>query len=531
MLSSEKVKEIVKCGKEPIYFINKYCKVQHPVQGTISFKTYDYQNEVIQALEDHRFNIVLKSRQLGLSTVSAAYTAWLATFHKDKNIIIIATKLETAQNFLKKVKFILRSMPQWLLLPSYEDNKRQVTFSNGSVVTAIPTSEDAGRSEAVSLLVIDEAAIIKDAEELWAGLYPTLSTGGRAILISTPKGVGNLFHKLWVQAENGQNEFHTIKLPWNVHPERDDGWFYKETKNMSPRQIAQEMLCDFATSGDTFLPVDALERLMMATEPPIAKEDSGGMWVWKRPIPEHKYILTSDVARGDARDFSTMHIVDIDVREIVAEYMGKVPPEILANMIKTRASEYNNAFVCVEKNTFGYFTNMLLKKDEYPHLYYERAEGDVFRYTSRDPAEMPGFTTSAKSKVQILTKLEEVLRTGKLVTKSQRLYDQLKTFVWNNNKAEALKDAFDDLVISAALAAWLLEGASATHVDDQAIVLAMLKATHAEVNTASPVAAPQAMVPFGGQYALRGMMDPRTILTPQNSERYHQAGDLDWLLK
>ena len=183
----KQVREIIKCGKDPTHFFNTYVKIQHPTKGTIPFKTYDFQDQCVEDFRQHRFNIVLKSRQLGLSTISAAYAAWLAIFYKDKNILVIATKLSVAQNFIRKVKFVLHSMPKWLLLPEIVNNNKQaLEFSNGSTIKAIPTSEDAGRSEALTLLIVDEAAFVRNFDTIWTGLYPTLSTGGQAIVLSTP---------------------------------------------------------------------------------------------------------------------------------------------------------------------------------------------------------------------------------------------------------------------------------------------------------------------------------------------------------
>ena len=108
---SRQIKEIVKCGKDPVYFLNKYLKIQHPVRGLISFDTYPFQDDCIQDFIDHRLNIILKSRQLGMSTLVAGYAVWLAIFQRDKNILIIATKLSVAQNFIKKVKTMIRSVP------------------------------------------------------------------------------------------------------------------------------------------------------------------------------------------------------------------------------------------------------------------------------------------------------------------------------------------------------------------------------------------------------------------------------------
>ena len=189
-------KEIVKCGKDPNYFFKNYLKIQHPVRGLIPFNTYSFQDECVEQFIENRFNIILKSRQLGLSTLVAAYAVWMAIFHKEKNILIIATKLKVAQNFIVKVKTMIKSLPKWMLLPDIVSNNRQeIIFSHGSQIKAIPTSDDAGRSEALSLLIVDEAAFVRNFNTIWTGIYPTISTGGRVIILSTPNGVGGQYHK------------------------------------------------------------------------------------------------------------------------------------------------------------------------------------------------------------------------------------------------------------------------------------------------------------------------------------------------
>ena len=201
-------KEILQCGKDPIYFINNYVKVAHPVKGMLPLNLYDFQQDAIKDFQDYRFNIVLKARQIGLSTITAAYVAWHLLFHRNKNVVVMATKLQTAANLVKKVKFALKHIPDWMMISKIiTDNKNSFELDNGSQVKSISTSGDAGRSEALSLLILDEAAIIEGMDELWAGLYPTLSTGGDCIIVSTPKGVGNLFHKLYSEAEQGLNDF------------------------------------------------------------------------------------------------------------------------------------------------------------------------------------------------------------------------------------------------------------------------------------------------------------------------------------
>ena len=151
----EAIKEIVRCGKDPSYFINNYTKISHPIEGLISFKTYPYQDELLKDFNDYRFNVILKARQLGISTISAAYIVWLMLFHRDKNVLVIATKFQTAANLVKKVKNIMQNLPPWIRIAEIKiDNRTSFVLTNGSEVKAASTSGDAGRSEALSLLVV-----------------------------------------------------------------------------------------------------------------------------------------------------------------------------------------------------------------------------------------------------------------------------------------------------------------------------------------------------------------------------------------
>jgi len=222
----EVLAEIVKCGKDPDFFINSYARISHPIKGLVPFKTYDFQTQLLKDFNDHRFNVILKGRQLGISTITAAYVSWMMLFHRDKNILVMATKFQTAANLVKKVKAIIKNLPEWMQIANISiDNRTSFELSNGSQIKASTTSADAGRSEALSLLVIDEAAHVEGLEDLWTGLYPTLSTGGRCIALSTPNGVGNWFHQTYTDAAAGINDFFPTVLPWDVHPDRDQEWF------------------------------------------------------------------------------------------------------------------------------------------------------------------------------------------------------------------------------------------------------------------------------------------------------------------
>ncbi|NBW21501.1 MAG: hypothetical protein EBR82_77440, partial [Caulobacteraceae bacterium] len=189
MSANKSLKEIIReeykrCLQDPVHFMKKYCQIQHPKKGKIPFHLYPFQEKSLRDLRDHDYNVILKSRQLGISTLSAGYALWLMTFFGDKNILVIATKQEVAKNLVLKVKVMYENLPSWLKLPATEDNKLSLRFNNGSQIKATSSSGDSGRSEALSLLIIDEAAFISNVEEIWISSQQTLATGGGAIILS-----------------------------------------------------------------------------------------------------------------------------------------------------------------------------------------------------------------------------------------------------------------------------------------------------------------------------------------------------------
>lgn len=458
------MKEIVKCGKDPAYFIVNYSRITHPQKGLIPFKLYDFQKDLIQDFEDYRFNIILKARQLGISTVTAAYIVWLMLFHREKNVLVIATKFGTAANLVKKVKTILRSVPDWLAISKVTiDNRTSFELDNGSQIKASSTSGDAGRSEALSLLVIDEAAHVADLSELWTGLYPTLSTGGRCISLSTPNGVGNWFHKTYVEAEQKTNDFHPVILPWNLHPDRDEEWFEKETKNMSRREIAQELECSFNMSGETvFGPEDIQKFDENIREPKYRTGFDRNYWIWENYNANNSYLISADVARGDGRDYSVFHIMKLETMEIIAEYQGKPTPDLFARILYDSAREYGNPLLVVENNSVGFSVLEKLVEFGYENIYY--SVKSTHEYVEQYRAEhmsnsIPGFTTSSKTRPLIISKMEEFVRNSLITVYSSRLVNEMKTFVWNNGKPEAMRSYNDDLILSCAIGCWVRDTA------------------------------------------------------------------------
>jgi hypothetical protein len=457
------VKEIVKCGKDPVYFINNYCKISHPTKGQIAFRTWDFQKDLLYKFNDYRNNIILKSRQMGISTISAAYVSWMMLFHRDKNILVIATKFGTAANLVKKVKSMIKNLPPWFdqLATIAIDNRSSFVLNNGSEIKASSTSADAGRSEALSLLVIDEAAHIEGFDDLWTALQPTMAAGGRCIALSSPNGVGNWFHKTYVSADNGENDFHPTELHWSLHPERDQTWFEETTRNLSRRRVAQEYECNFNASGETVINSEDMDKLSkFVCEPKYKTGFDRNYWIWEEYDASKNYLVVGDVSRGDGNDYSVFHIYDTHNMNQVAEYRGKPNTDDFSRIIHDAAKEYGNAMLVVENNNIGYSVLEKLIAAGYSNLYFS-IKG-THEYLEQYRAEgvsnsIPGFTTSQKTRPLIVAKLEEFIRNGLITINSERTYQELKTFVWRNGRPEAQRSYNDDLVMSLAITCWVVE--------------------------------------------------------------------------
>ena len=275
----------------------------------------------------------------------------------------------------------------------------------------------------------------------------------------------------------------------------------------------------------------------MCCPPKERKGPQNNVWIWKYPLSEHQYIVSADISRGDSKDFSTFHIVDIGEGEVVAEYKGKIPPDRFAETLNEFGRMYNDALMCPENNGYGYATILKLKDLDYPNLYYKKRKAIyVGNYVPQKESDIPGFTTSGKSRNLILTKLEEILRNKLIKVYSTRLYDELKVFIWSGTKAKAMKGYNDDLVISIAIAMWLYDASGDYSRNSKELNSAMLAAMNFERKPYDDI--PEAISsnrPFGSK-----MTNPKTDNRSQSSSkrlasgwnsRLNLNGEFDWVLK
>ena len=512
--------EYLKCARDPIHFMRKYCYIQHPQRGRIQFNLFPFQEKVLKLFRDNPYSIVLKSRQLGLSTLSAGYSLWMMTFYKDKNILCIATKQETAKNMVTKVKFMYENLPSWLKVDATENNKLNLRLVNGSQIKATSASSDAGRSEAVSLLIIDEAAFIDNIGEIWASAQQTLATGGGCIALSTPYGTGNWFHQTWTRAEASENDFLPIKLPWYVHPERDETWRQRQDELLGdPRMAAQECDCDFSTSGDiVFYPeyISFYEKSYI--KDPMEKRGADqNLWVWESPDYTRDYIVVADVSRGDSKDYSACHVIDVKNNVQVAEYKGQLGTKEYGHLLVGLATEYNEAMLVIENANIGWATIQVAIDRAYPNLYYSQKSDspNASSYFDKyqDHSKMvPGFTMSSRTRPMVIGKFQEYISDKGVTIQSKRLLEEMKTFIWKNNRAEAQSGYNDDLVMSFGIAMYIRD--TALRLRQQGLEATKNALSNMHVNRTT----------YQGGYFSKGADNPYHIKTQYGKE------DISWLL-
>ena len=513
--------EYLKCTKDPVHFMRKYCYIQHPQRGRIQFNLFPFQDKVLTLWRDNPYSIILKSRQLGISTLSAGYSLWLMTFHKDKNVLCIATKQDTAKNMVTKVKFMYENLPSWLKIDAPENNKLTLRLANGSQIKATSASSDAGRSEAVSLLLIDEAAFIENIGEIWASAQQTLATGGGCIALSTPYGTGNWFHQTWTRAEAGENDFLPIKLPWFVHPERDEAWRKRQDELLGdPRMAAQECDCDFSTSGDIVFYPEYIEyyEKSFVKDPLEKRGNDQNLWVWEQADYSRSYMVVADVSRGDGKDYSAFHVIDTETNVQVAEYKGQIGTKEYGHLLVGIATEYNEAMLIIENANIGWATIQVVIDRAYQNLYYSQKSGEanVNSYFDKyqDHSKMvPGFTMSSRTRPMVIGKFQEYISDKGVTIQSKRLIEEMKTFIWRNGRPEAQSGYNDDLVMAFSIAMYIRD--TALKFKQRGIDLTRQSLNNMQVNRTA----------YQGSYNnTNKMKNPYSIDTKNGKE------NIDWLL-
>lgn len=422
-----------------VFLFSTLIYVIHPMRGKVHFNLYPYQKSVLYQFIKERFNIILKFRQAGITELISMYCLWLAMYHPNKKINIISIKDNTAKKVLKKIKYMYKNLPWFLQVPIINGRAGEygsasmMEFDNGSVIESLPTSPEAGRSEALTLLVIDEAAMVRWASQVWAAAVPTLSTGGSAIVNSTPKGIGGFYHSTWVDALAGGNNFQPIRLRWNMHPERDEKWYKDMALALGPRRTAQEVDGDFLGSGNTVFDLTDIRDIenCLSDYPPIIKRYNGQYRQFNLPEKDQEYFIGADVATGRATDYSSFTVMNKGGEE-QACYKGKMPVDSYAKLLGDTGQLFNFAVIAPESNDVGLAVTSKLQMEGYPKLYYYQKMTKKKGKSRPEMDKSPGWLTTNKNRSVIIDGLESDIREENIIVKDPFFVQEAYTFIYDS---------------------------------------------------------------------------------------------------
>jgi len=537
------------------------------IEKTVVKKCYD-----ISVSKNENFFIDgLLTHNTGLSVITAGYVAWRLMFRYDEKILIIANDGAGAKRFLATVKQFVEHTPSWLKPESIvTNNQTKLEFSNKSWVEAKASSPNAGRGESLTMLVLDETAFIKDAEAIWMAAGMALSaTKGKCIMISTPNGTGNLYHKTWVGTTNKKNDFIPLTVHWTQNPQSSVGlqintningeefpwspWYEEQCRRMSydSVKIAQEL--DLSFEGSKYLVIeqqliDKYEKRVRDQKPNFYIKydfnlkdtpqsgsfiiDETAFQVWKRPEEGKNYIIGADVARGDGKDFSTIQVLDAETLEQVAEYRDKIGVDLFPYLIDWVGRAYNNAYLVVECNSFGLHVALTLRDAlQYKKMFFSKNVQDIhvrpFDYKINEGTEIPGFQTTMKTRPLIVASMIQHMRENNLILHSPRLTAEFSTFVMINNKPQHEPGFHDDLIFALGLALYVRDNEYNNIIATDGLYKSMLGAISFSSNNM------MGKIEHNGQSGRKDIEVPDggSGLFMGSSFTQSDDDDLDWLLK
>ena len=460
--TQENIQEYLKCKDNPVYFAQNYVKIVTLDHGLQPFKTYDFQERLINNFYQNRFNICKMPRQTGKSTTVISFLLHHVVFNDSVNIGILANKASTARELLSRLQIAYENLPKWMQQGILSWNKGSLELENGSKILAASTSASAVRGMSFNILFLDEFAFVPNhiADSFFASVYPTITSGKstKVIIVSTPHGM-NHFYRMWHDAENGSNEYIPTDVHWSEVPGRDEKWKKQTIKNTSEQQFKIEFECEFLGSVDTLIAPSKLKNLIY--DNPIQR--SAGLDVYEPPKKKHDYVMSVDVARGVGNDYSAFIVTDITEfpHRVVAKYRNNtIKPMLFPNVIWEVARKYNEAFVLCEVNDIGDQVASILQYDlEYQNLLMCSMRGRAGQIVGQG---FSGAKTQLGLKMSKTVKkvgslnLKTLIEEDKLFINDYEIISELTTFVSKHNSFEAEEGCNDDLAMCLVIYAWLV---------------------------------------------------------------------------
>lgn len=464
------LKEFAKCADPitgPAYFMNNYFYIQHPTKGSMLYKAFPYQDKLIDTYHLNRFSISLMPRQTGKSTSAAGYLLWYAMFVPDSTILIAAHKYTGAQEIMQRVRYAYENVPNYIRAGATSYNKGSIDFENGSRIVAQTTTETTGRGMSISLLYCDEFAFVRPsiAKEFWTSISPTLSTGGKAIITSTPNSDEDQFAEIWKGANKtidefgnetpvGRNGFKAYKAHWSEHPDRDEKWKAEEIGRIGEERFRREHECEFLIFDETL--INAVTLAELGGIEPMYR--TGQVRWYKKPEKGHVYVVALDPSLGTGGDPAAIQVIELPECRQIAEWQhNKTIVQRQAAIVKEICQTIHDIvenetdiYYSVENNTIGEAALISIA---------EIGEENIRGTFLSEPAKTgqtrryrKGFTTTNKSKLAVAAKFKNLLESKKMTICSNNLISELKTFVARGTSFAAKDGETDDLVMATLLA-------------------------------------------------------------------------------
>jgi hypothetical protein len=474
-MTEQQIIEFARCA-DPVtgasYFMSNYFFIQHPTRGAIQYIPYEYQERLIDSYHNYRFSISLMPRQTGKSTSAGGYLLWYAMFVPDSTILVAAHKYTGAQEIMQRIRYAYENCPDHIRAGVTSYNKGSLDFENGSRIVSATTTENTGRGMSISLLYADEFAFVRPtiAQEFWTSITPTLATGGKCIITSTPNSDEDQFAQIWKGAnktvdeygnetELGINGFRAFRSQWQEHPDRDQAWADQMQAQLGEDRFRREMNCEFIIHDETL--INPLHLVTMTGTDPIERQ--GQVRWYRKPEAGSTYVVSLDPSLGTGGDPAAIQVIELPSMQQVAEWQHNKTPvqqqvkilqaitQHIYDTIKTETAIYYS----VENNTLGEAALV-----EISHTGEENIRGIFLSESARVGTGRQfrrGFTTTNRSKIAACSKLKSWIENGKLKIASKNLISELKTFVAHGTSFAAKPGETDDLVMSIILAIRMIQ--------------------------------------------------------------------------
>ncbi len=465
--TEQQVQDLLQCAdpeKGYHYFCKNFFHIQHPVKGKLLFDPFEFQTRLLDAYHGHRFTVNMLPRQMGKTTCAAGYLLWYAMFHPDQTILIAAHKYTGSQEIMQRIRYAYELCDDHIRCGVISYNKGSIEFDNGSRIVSQTTTGTTGRGMSISLLYCDEFAFVQPniAEEFWTSISPTLATGGKAIITSTPNSDEDTFATIWKEANNkfdeygneqelGTNGFSGFTCHWSEHPDRDDEWAKEEQGRIGEERFRREYNCEFLIYDETL--INSITLSNMTGAEPIFKM---GQTRWYKKISsDNIYLIALDPSLGTGGDFAAIEVFELPSFKQVAEWHHNTTPiegqikilrEILKYLQEQMPESMNNIYWSVENNTVGESALIVIKnlgEENFPGLMISEPvrKGHVRKFRK-------GFNTTHGSKISACARLKHLIETNKMEIYSKSLISELKTFIATGFSFKAKNGDHDDLVSS-----------------------------------------------------------------------------------